>query len=167
MRDTEKLRYERMTMTKSKNAARQAAKKPSRRSQLKKATAKRAMPSVLVIPCGPLSRTRTALSQRGESVLKRMPANGRLLITMSRLQADCSRCSCSGHRLGSSCVSKRFWPTPCVRLPPGGSAAPNVCRCRSSPPLCAARLWLLRLTRLRAVRHAGRPQNVRQAYGPF
>lgn len=44
MRDTEKLRYERMTMTKSKNAARQAAKKPSRRSQLKKATAKRAMP---------------------------------------------------------------------------------------------------------------------------
>ena len=31
-------------MTKSKSAGRQAAKKPSRRSQLKKATAKRAMP---------------------------------------------------------------------------------------------------------------------------
>jgi hypothetical protein len=31
-------------MTKSKTAARQAAKKPSRRSQLKKASAKRAMP---------------------------------------------------------------------------------------------------------------------------
>jgi hypothetical protein len=31
-------------MTKSKSAARMAAKKPSRRSQLKKATAKRAMP---------------------------------------------------------------------------------------------------------------------------
>ena len=101
-------------MTISKSAARLAAKKPSRRNKLKSAKAKRAIHFVHVIPCEPFrwSPARTALNQRRGSVLRQMAEKRRLLPTMSRHQEGYSGRSCSGHRWGSSCVSKHFSPTP-------------------------------------------------------
>jgi hypothetical protein len=55
-------------MTKSKSAARQAAKKPSRRSQLKKATAKRAMP---LRTCDPVRTVQMKSHEIGAEPTKR------------------------------------------------------------------------------------------------